>query len=464
MAHTRMPLWESSPTPSGDDMIDPVLALPLESTLTTTTTVKRKRASKPKVRTGCITWIRRVKCDETKPACTRCTSTGRKCDGYEGMPPPRPKKPAAAASLPPSSSSASPDPQQLISATAPFPSPAVFGGADGYLARRQDLARNSFAAACRGNSALQVLRPLAADIQGTEEERAYFHRFRRAAEAGLALHASRLGTSFWRRLVPQVGRSDAAIRHALIALGAAYESMQWQQSQQERHNQTQNQSYQTTTTTTTMKLQQRVPRTSPSPRGGSPAAEQPYISTPPPEDNYQCGDQLELFMIRQYNLSIYHLQRHVQPGSPPESVETTLICCLIFVCIETSRGSEAAALAHVANGLQIIRALPADSELMYLSSNRGGGHSESSSSSSNQGYSSSREASGFPPRISRSDWRQLLDFFLSLEPRAAIHYYTSSQPASPSYPPAAAWENTPEWYGEMISQWDVEGTEGEMRH
>jgi hypothetical protein len=26
--------------------------------------------------------IRRVKCDEAKPHCQRCTSTGRKCDGY----------------------------------------------------------------------------------------------------------------------------------------------------------------------------------------------------------------------------------------------------------------------------------------------------------------------------------------------------------------------------------------------
>ena len=44
---------------------------------------KRSRASKPKVRTGCLTCkIRRVKCDEGKPACQKCTSTGRKCDGY----------------------------------------------------------------------------------------------------------------------------------------------------------------------------------------------------------------------------------------------------------------------------------------------------------------------------------------------------------------------------------------------
>lgn len=44
---------------------------------------RSKRTYKPKVRSGCITCkIRRVKCDEAKPACLRCTSTGRKCDGY----------------------------------------------------------------------------------------------------------------------------------------------------------------------------------------------------------------------------------------------------------------------------------------------------------------------------------------------------------------------------------------------
>ncbi|KAK1985960.1 LOW QUALITY PROTEIN: C6 zinc finger protein [Colletotrichum cereale] len=36
-----------------------------------------------KVKTGCITCkIRRVKCDEARPACSRCTGTGRRCDGY----------------------------------------------------------------------------------------------------------------------------------------------------------------------------------------------------------------------------------------------------------------------------------------------------------------------------------------------------------------------------------------------
>ncbi|KAL2069623.1 hypothetical protein VTL71DRAFT_14302 [Oculimacula yallundae] len=46
--------------------------------------IKRKIASKPKVKTGCKTCrIRKVKCDENKPSCKKCLSTGRKCDGYD---------------------------------------------------------------------------------------------------------------------------------------------------------------------------------------------------------------------------------------------------------------------------------------------------------------------------------------------------------------------------------------------
>ncbi|KAI0888499.1 uncharacterized protein GGS22DRAFT_156029 [Annulohypoxylon maeteangense] len=45
------------------------------------------RKGSTKVRTGCLTCkIRKVKCDESKPHCHRCVSTGRKCDGY--APPP----------------------------------------------------------------------------------------------------------------------------------------------------------------------------------------------------------------------------------------------------------------------------------------------------------------------------------------------------------------------------------------
>ncbi|KAN0103232.1 hypothetical protein V8E51_011545 [Hyaloscypha variabilis] len=47
---------------------------------------RRRRSSKPKTKTGCITCkIRRVKCDETKPSCLRCKKFGTKCDGYPSI-------------------------------------------------------------------------------------------------------------------------------------------------------------------------------------------------------------------------------------------------------------------------------------------------------------------------------------------------------------------------------------------
>ncbi|KKY27451.1 putative transcription factor cys6 [Phaeomoniella chlamydospora] len=40
-----------------------------------------------RTKTGCLTCrVRRVKCDETKPICIRCTKTGRHCDGYSSVP------------------------------------------------------------------------------------------------------------------------------------------------------------------------------------------------------------------------------------------------------------------------------------------------------------------------------------------------------------------------------------------
>ncbi|KAJ3492653.1 hypothetical protein NLG97_g5246 [Lecanicillium saksenae] len=59
------------------------------------TTVQRTRKWAPKTKTGCKTCrIRRVKCDEGRPACKKCISTGRTCDGYE--------TPAAPSGSPPS--------------------------------------------------------------------------------------------------------------------------------------------------------------------------------------------------------------------------------------------------------------------------------------------------------------------------------------------------------------------------
>ncbi|RYP57815.1 hypothetical protein DL770_010579 [Monosporascus sp. CRB-9-2] len=143
-----------------------------QSQFTLVAALYRKRAYASKVRTGCITWIRRIKCDEKKPACVRCTSTGRRCDGYGGHvvhvnPAPRAK---------------------AVDASGPT---------------------------------VRILRSATSDIVGTHAERWYFHRFCSTATRGFALHTTNLG-SFWRGLVPQVAHHDEAVKHAVVALGSAF--------------------------------------------------------------------------------------------------------------------------------------------------------------------------------------------------------------------------------------------------
>ncbi|KAI7193566.1 hypothetical protein KC363_g2671 [Hortaea werneckii] len=122
---------------------------------------KQCRVSKPKTRTGCSTCkIRRVKCDEAKPECNRCTSTGRKCDGYE-IPPRRNGALAAQAR-------ASPQP------------------------------------------CLEVAR-------GTQDELRALEFFHVRTAPGLS---SYFDADFWTRLVFQISSVEPSIRHAMVAVGA----------------------------------------------------------------------------------------------------------------------------------------------------------------------------------------------------------------------------------------------------
>ncbi|MCJ1389689.1 hypothetical protein MMC18_002546 [Xylographa bjoerkii] len=129
---------------------------------------KRTRASVPKVRTGCRTCkIRHVKCDEQKPNCLRCSSTGRTCDGY---------------GVEVSAQSTLVEDFQVISLghSACFNSPSV-------------------------------------SIPGNEKERRSFDffRFQTLQELEIALN-----TPAWNRLILQASHSSPVIRNAAIALGS----------------------------------------------------------------------------------------------------------------------------------------------------------------------------------------------------------------------------------------------------
>ncbi|MCJ1462454.1 hypothetical protein MMC07_001055 [Pseudocyphellaria aurata] len=132
-------------------------------------------------KTGCITCrVRRVKCDEARPNCSRCQSTGRNCDGYSAAP----------------------------------------------VTRRQ------ISQLLRSGSSLGLLRNPASGFDN-DRESSYFDYFR---SSSAPKSTTFYGSDFWLRRVLQMTHSEPAIKHATLALGAlhrCYEFEQWPQPEQE---------------------------------------------------------------------------------------------------------------------------------------------------------------------------------------------------------------------------------------
>lgn len=127
----------------------------------------------------CLTFVsrpvRRVKCDETKPQCVRCTSTGRKCDGY-------------APTLQTQSRQHSPNPASTASS------------ANGPLIR-------------------QSSSPIFETFDDDVERRSFaFFKLRTIPEI-----SGFFPSDFWDRLVPLASFYAPALKHAVIALASLHE-------------------------------------------------------------------------------------------------------------------------------------------------------------------------------------------------------------------------------------------------
>jgi hypothetical protein len=232
----------------------------------------RKRARTAKVRTGCITcklvypscsfwdadWkirIRHVKCGEEKPACLRCTSTGRHCDGYEDI----------------------------------------------RIGKRNSQSASKLPSGSSSPGALAIILGSSPDLDADFQERRGFHFFihRTASEI-----SGYLPSEFWDTLLLQASHTDPAILHAVIALGSLHEIYE--------------------------------------------------------EHTSRClenGEALERrqFALQQSNKAIRHLS--TQLSIAPPSGEVILICCLLFICLETFQGDYQAALTHLNSGLRILGSL-----------------------------------------------------------------------------------------------------------
>ena len=134
-----------------------------------------------RVKSGCATCrIRRVKCDEQKPECHRCVSTGRKCDGYSILPFSRR------------------DFQQAASvSTSRQASPSYQHQAGGIIPRL-------------------VTDPAFEDLL----EKRYFQFFRQKT---IASTNSTVDSRFWDRTILQACHSEPTIKYAVLALSSLHQ-------------------------------------------------------------------------------------------------------------------------------------------------------------------------------------------------------------------------------------------------
>jgi hypothetical protein len=158
--------------------------------------------------------------------------------------------------------------------------------------------------------------------------------------------------------MPRVDQQDEAVRHALVALNSAYQVFN----------------------------------------------QQHYL---PGFDT----SELELYTIAQYNQAISSLQRQVISKST-DIMETTLICCLLFIGIEAARGNEAGATAHLFKGAQIISTFSTNSK------------------------EEQRDAQGhrFGRRLSRDEWHELIHAFAALNTATTAYRAPLEAARSDHYP------------------------------
>ncbi|KAI3316697.1 hypothetical protein HD806DRAFT_527687 [Xylariaceae sp. AK1471] len=147
-----------------------------------------KRTYHKKSKTGCATCKkRRVKCDETKPHCNRCESTGRRCDGYIQ---PRDNQPDSETAT--TSRSSSPHGPPTSADHESF----IYPGHQSPMELRVALPRSNLKEVRSYHFFLEVAAPMLAGV---------------------------FDVDFWIVEIPRACFVDRAIWHAAVSLGAVYE-------------------------------------------------------------------------------------------------------------------------------------------------------------------------------------------------------------------------------------------------
>ncbi|KAK2019417.1 hypothetical protein LZ32DRAFT_573031 [Colletotrichum eremochloae] len=176
---------------------------------------KRARTSKPKVKTGCNNCkYRRIKCDEKRPSCSQCVRSKKICTGYP--PPSRSARPHEVLAI---------APKPLAPAQDGIIAPLRTSSIEGLPPRRQQKlqSRRPTPPQTPGAPSIVTLYRPANNLQLTPQEGLYFQLFRSHTANELSGY---FDSVFWTRTVLQECHSENAIRHAVVALGALYKTLE----------------------------------------------------------------------------------------------------------------------------------------------------------------------------------------------------------------------------------------------
>ncbi|KAK3685010.1 hypothetical protein B0T22DRAFT_500043 [Podospora appendiculata] len=172
---------------------------------------KRARTSKPKVKTGCNNCkTRRIKCDEQRPACYNCVRSKKICTGYP--PPSRSARPFEEIRI---------APKPVLASSAPPPGREPIRLPPRLVIKYQ---RRATPPETPPNpSPMLVLHSPSLSLPFSDQEGLYFQLFREHTAAELS---GFFDSTFWARTVLQECHSEASIRHAVVALGALYKTLE----------------------------------------------------------------------------------------------------------------------------------------------------------------------------------------------------------------------------------------------
>ncbi|KAH8672818.1 hypothetical protein BGZ60DRAFT_430124 [Tricladium varicosporioides] len=264
--------------------------------------VKSRRASRPKVKTGCSNCkLRRVKCDETRPQCIKCVRSGRTCDGFPAY------KRAGEVVL-----AIAPRPNTNISpSTSP---PTTTTTSNGLLPPRPVIVRKP--RVIRTTPPPTPTEPtvipfaptvyLRGGLSFDEQEGQYFQVFRTHTANELS---GFFDSEFWTRSVLQVSHTEASIRHAVVALGALYKTLE--------------------------KASESPP--------SSPDSNNAFDTAP---DHYN-------FALQQYGKAITRLREALQ-NNETRSQRNILISIVLFTCFQSFTGDHKAAISQIQHGLHLL--------------------------------------------------------------------------------------------------------------